>query len=521
MTSGSDSPVPPVVASPKPELRVLIVEDSVLDARVLVNLLKQGGWQVRDRRVDTTVALELALREAVWDLVLCDHNLPGFGSPEALRIVQASGQDLPFLIVSGDIEEGVAVAAMKSGAHDFLIKGKLARLVPAVQRELRDAAGRVAQRTAEIAMRESELRYRSVWENSTDAVLLIDGSGAIRFANPATRMVFGWDPAEMVGKPLSAVSSQATNDGGDWADWAAGPRIWETQARRPDGTEVSVEVARTEMQMGDQRWRVAFVRDITDRLRAEAEIRRNRESLAAAREIQLRLFPQASPVVPGFELAGRSIAAEAAGGDYFDFLALPGNAVGLVMADVSGHGVGSALLMAEARAYLRLLARDVGDPGLLITAANRALADDLGQEQYITLFLGRLEPGSRRLVFSNAGHPAALVLGVDGEIRATLRRNGPPLGRRPDQPHENGPEVTLRPGELLLIVTDGVDEATDAAATECFGMERAAEVVRKHASLSAEAIVAAVCQAVREYCAPESPADDVTVLVVKALPAAE
>jgi sigma-B regulation protein RsbU (phosphoserine phosphatase) len=430
-------------------------------------------------------------------------------------VLQSTGLDLPFLIVSADIDDEVAVGAMKAGAHDFLIKGKLARLVPAVQRELRDVATRVARRAAEASIRESELRYRSVWENSTDAVLLVDPDGTIRFANPAVRTVFGWDPAELAGKSLGVLEPAGGAGPTPWSDWDAGPRVLEARARRADGGEVAVEVARTEMRMGDQLWRVAFVRDITDRLRAEAEIRRTREDLAAAREIQLRLFPQFPPVVEGYEFAGRSAAAEAAGGDYYDFLALPGGAVGLVMADVSGHGVSSALLMAEARAYLRLLARDVGDPGLLLTAANRALAEDLGQERYITLFLGRLEPESGRLAFGNAGHPAALVLGADGTVKHRLRRTGPPLGREPAEPYGNGPEVVLAPGDLVLVVTDGVDEAMDARATECFGMERAAEVVRRNASRPAAEIVAALCDAVVEFCHPETPVDDVTVMVVK------
>ena len=178
----------------------------------------------------------------------------------------------------------------------------------------------------------------------------------------------------------------------------------------------------------------------------------------------------------------------------------------------------TALLMAEARAYLRLLARDVGDPGLLLTAANRALAEDLGRERFITLFLGRLETASRRLNFANAGHPAALVFDREGRAKAALGRTGPPLGRDPGVPHVNGPELVLAPGDLLLLVTDGVDEAMDPTATECFGMERAAQVVRTHAERPAEEIVGALCRAVREFCAPEAPADDVTVMVLKVLP---
>lgn len=111
----------------KPLLRVLIVEDSLIDAQALINLLRGGGWKVQSLRVETGEALQAALVGSVWDLVLCDHNLPTLSAPQALEIVKQSGIDLPFLIVSGEIAEGVAVDAMRAGAHDFLIKGYLAR----------------------------------------------------------------------------------------------------------------------------------------------------------------------------------------------------------------------------------------------------------------------------------------------------------------------------------------------------------------------------------------------------------
>ena len=161
----------------RPLLRVIVVEDSEPDAFVLTALLRAGGWQVVQRRVANATDLRNTLLSEPWDLILSDHTMPGFSAPEALALVQSTGIDIPFIIISGGIEEGVAIEAMKAGAHDFLMKGALGRLVPAVQRELREAAVRAARRDAEATLRESELRYRSVWENSTDAVLLMEPGG--------------------------------------------------------------------------------------------------------------------------------------------------------------------------------------------------------------------------------------------------------------------------------------------------------------------------------------------------------
>lgn len=518
-TSGPNfaSRPPGIEAARSSELRVLVVEDSEFDARILINLLRGGGWTVSYRRVEDEVGLRNALASDSWDLVLADHQLPGFSAPEALVVVQRSGLDLPFLIVSGGIEEGVAIAAMKAGAHDFLMKGALGRLVPAVQRELREAAIRAARRRAEADLRQSELRYRSVWENSTDAVLLLDLGGIIRFANPACASIFGWPPEELVGLTLDALQPPNTASG-TWWRLALDPvarRCLEVHAQRRDQTLVEVEIAVTEMRMGEELWIVAFCRDITERRRAEKELRRNREEFAAAAEIQQRLFPAASPIIPGFDLAGVSRPAEAAGGDYYNFWSLPDGTWAIVVADVSGHGIGPALLMAEARAYLRYLSRTESDPAALLTNANRALAEDLGMERYITMHLARLDPQSRRLDYASAGHPTTCVLDRHGQLKASLRRTGPPLGRKPDQPYRNGESALLMPGDIVLFLTDGLDEAVNPEGTECFGIERALQVLRAESHRPAAELANALCDAVRQFGAPEPQQDDLTVVVLK------
>lgn len=143
------------VGAHESKLRVLMVEDSELDAVLLEHALARGGFHTVCRRVDTPEAMAAALERQEWDVILADHAMPQFSAPEALEMTQRHGLDVPFIIVSGHIEEDTAVSAMKAGAHDYVMKNQLARLVPAVRRELREAEMRRVQRECEMQLRQA------------------------------------------------------------------------------------------------------------------------------------------------------------------------------------------------------------------------------------------------------------------------------------------------------------------------------------------------------------------------------
>jgi signal transduction histidine kinase len=139
-----------------------MIEDSCADAMLLARTLERGGFAVTSERVDTAEAMSKALQKQPWDLILCDHSMPRFSAPNALELLKERQLDVPFIIVSGYIEEETAVEAMKAGAQDYIMKDRLARLVPAVERELRNAETRRArkQSKAELLRAHEELELR-------------------------------------------------------------------------------------------------------------------------------------------------------------------------------------------------------------------------------------------------------------------------------------------------------------------------------------------------------------------------
>ena len=184
----------------KSPVRVLIVEDSENDAGLLLSKLEASNYEIGFRRVETAEGLNAALDEENWDILFCDFTMPRFNGREALEIVQRRKLDLPFIFVSATLGEEVAVQAMKEGAQDYIMKGNLARLVPAMDRELREANGRRLRRIAEEAMRVSEFKYRQLFESLRHSAFLIDiKTGLIIDTNAQAQVLLGRPRSQIVG----------------------------------------------------------------------------------------------------------------------------------------------------------------------------------------------------------------------------------------------------------------------------------------------------------------------------------
>ena len=177
-------------------LRVLIVDDSDDDAKLIIRQLRNGGYDPKWERVDTAEAMKTALESQQWDVILCDYKMPRFSAPAALKIVLEKKIDVPFIIVSGAIGEDTAVAAMKSGAHDFLMKDKLAKLVVAIEREIREAKIRQEKQTADEMLKRSEENFHHSLDNSPLGIRIVSADGKTLYANQEIMKIYGYDNIE-------------------------------------------------------------------------------------------------------------------------------------------------------------------------------------------------------------------------------------------------------------------------------------------------------------------------------------
>jgi diguanylate cyclase (GGDEF)-like protein/PAS domain S-box-containing protein len=257
-------------------LRVLLIEDSERDAELLLLELERGGYDPTLERVETAEAMQTALDHGAWDVLISDYSMPSFTGLAALKLMQGRGVDLPFIIVSGTIGEELAVAAMKAGAHDYLMKGNLTRLVPAIERELREVAERRQRREAERRLRDSEEQYRGLVEASPDSITLVDLTGNVVRTNQQTAVLLGFDnPGQMIG--LSAFEliasedrQQALNDMQRTLQTGI-TRTQEYTLLRTDGSTFPTEVTSSLLRDGEGSPQaiVSVARDISERKRTQ------------------------------------------------------------------------------------------------------------------------------------------------------------------------------------------------------------------------------------------------------------
>jgi PAS domain S-box-containing protein len=247
-------------------LRLLLVEDNDDDAALVLREIERSHFEVVWERVQTAPDLE-AMLARTWDIVLSDYTMPHLDAPTALEIVRRHSADLPFIVLSGTVGEDTAVEVMRSGANDYLLKGHLTRLVPAITRELRDSRLRAERRRADRARQQAEESFRLIIESSPD-LIVVHREGRIVYANPKTveRLGVG-DGAVIVGELLSRIVS---------ADKVRTPRaVSTTESGRPapveqrwlrqDGTAISVEVVQDDVVFEGTLATVVIARDLSER----------------------------------------------------------------------------------------------------------------------------------------------------------------------------------------------------------------------------------------------------------------
>ena len=184
-------------------LRLLIIEDSDRDVALEVRALEAAGYKVTHKVADTAAGMKAALAGQAFDLVITDHDLPQFDAPGALEVLKQSGQDIPFIIVSGTIGEEKAVALVKAGAHDYIMKDRLARLASAVKQALKNAEEKRGLKQAEESLIDSEEKYRSLVENINDVLYTLDTRGNITYISPAVERFTKYKVNDLIGKPFT------------------------------------------------------------------------------------------------------------------------------------------------------------------------------------------------------------------------------------------------------------------------------------------------------------------------------
>lgn len=373
-------------------ITILLVEDSHT-ARVIAQSWLTAGLS-SDFELVTRESLHAALTvlsQRRIDVVILDLNLPDSRGLETFRkIIQCSG-DLPVVILSGEAEQAIAVAAVREGAQDYIVK--------------------------------------------TDSAGTHDLARSVQFAIERTR-----------------------------------------------------------------------------RQRAEATLLATQQQLSIARQIQRQLFPPTEGQFEGVEVIGRCDPADEAGGDYYDYFSFPDGSVGIVLGDVSGHGIGPAMVMVETRAILRTLARTELDAGHILTLLNEAIADDIRGNSFITLFFGRLDPRRRLLQYASAGHPGYLFHQHEASFEM-LQSENLPLGIMADEQFTTL-HADLDPGDILFLFTDGLSESSRDG-EHLLGDERVLKAAAGSCRQGGRAMIETVFHLAKSYSRPRLQTDDRTAVALK------
>jgi PAS domain S-box-containing protein len=244
-------------------LRVLVIEDSADDAELLLLALTRSEFGfIHHRRVDSARDLAAALDEDSWDIVIADYAMPGFSGAEALKEIRQRGLDIPFIFLSGSMSEDIAVAAMRAGAQDYVTKGNLKRLVPAIERELLEMETRRAHARAEAAQKSIQARFEQILTLAPDAIIAADADRRITLFNRAAAILFAYGNETVLGRDIGDLLPDLkiiTHGDGDEVERRR------SNGRRSDGSEFPAELSISRSTENNETTFTVMVRDVTER----------------------------------------------------------------------------------------------------------------------------------------------------------------------------------------------------------------------------------------------------------------
>jgi PAS domain S-box-containing protein len=370
--------------------------------------------------------------------------------------------------------------------------------------------------TEERAMLNELERLSSAVEQTADAVFITDRNGVIEYVNPAFEVVTGFPRAEVLGNTPRIMKSGEMPPGYYEKLWNTilNGKAFQGQTinHRRDGSKLIVEQTITPMkdQTGQITHFVSLLKDVTERIHFQEQETEHR----LAGRIQQGLFPKRPPEIKGYDIAGAVFPASNTSGDCFDFIPMLDGTTGIVVGDVCGHGMGSALIMASARAYLRSITRYVSDPRVVLGELNDQIFADLIDVGFITVSLARLDPGRNTLEYANAGNWPAYILDSGGNVIREIRTGGIPIGLKAEFKLRPSEPTQLEPGSMAVFLTDGIPEAMDGS-DQAFGIERMLALIKANRAAPASEIIQKVRDEVVSFLGSVDHDDDQTLVICK------
>jgi sigma-B regulation protein RsbU (phosphoserine phosphatase) len=369
------------------------------------------------------------------------------------------------------------------------------------------------RRLAEEKLKKSEEKFRRIVETAGEGFVLMDGELRIVDVNKAFCKMIGFSREELLGTivlDLATAEFRSFMAASKEEYLAREQRDLEGEVVSRDGRVIPVLIHGSTLRddSGKAIGNMAFVTDMTE----------HKKALTLAGEVQKSMLPTEMPDVRGLDIAGRNVSCDEIGGDYYDFIWRPDSAekkFSIVVGDISGHGVDSALLMTTARAFLRMRASQPGSISEIVSAMNNHLAQDtLDTGKFMTLFCLTIDPEQQFLEWVRAGHDPALVYSPHRDAFEELKGSGIALGVADGVQYMENRKTGLQNGQVIAIGTDGIWEALNTEG-EMFGKERYQNIIRKNSQKSAAEILDAVYRELSEFTMGKKSEDDITLVVVK------
>lgn len=360
-------------------------------------------------------------------------------------------------------------------------------------------------------------RLGAALQQTADSVIITNKRGIIEYVNQAFEITTGFSRSEALGRTPAILKSGKQDEkfyGSLWKEIMAGrPFRCTIVNRKKTGELYWAQQTITPMKDDDGNIThfVSVLKDITDLI----EKKDQEAKMLVAREVQQRFY-EANASLPGFDIAGAAYPADETGGDYFDFIEMKDGRLGIVVGDVSGHGIGAALMMAETRAYLRSFASGCDDVAEILKRVNQSLKPDLEDGQYVTLLLCCLDPNKRTITYASAGHVPGFLINETGDVELTLGGTGYPLGLFPDAQYSSEEFRLSKPGQVLLLPTDGIMESRASDETP-FGIKQTIDYIGFHHRETAYQIVNGLYFAVKAHAGEQAQLDDITAIIIKTI----